>query len=213
MWIDALKLLFSLNKPVYLVLANAIEVAGFAIIIALVIGIPLGVLAGFHRFPLQRVLLFLLHLWLFVPMLGLGIFFFYVNQSNFISPTGYILWSALLIIPYFSSLIADVFYTVDPGAKTDAVALGANRWQLYNAFVKEKSVELWGAISVGVARIFAEVGAFFLVLGYMFNLGFPSKPVFVLEGPPANLAVALMLFVIGGVVYLAIHIIQFSQEQ
>jgi len=213
MWLDALKLLFSLNKPVYLVLANAIEVTGFAIIIALIIGIPLGVLAGFNRFPLQRFVLFLLHLWLFIPMLGLGIFFFYISNSTFINPTGYIFWSALLIIPYFSSLIADVFYTVDSGAKVDAIALGANRWQLYNAFVKEKSVELWGAISVGVARIFAEVGAFFLVLGYLFNLGFPSKPVFVLEGSSAHLAVSLMLFIIGGVVYLAIHVIQFGQEE
>ncbi len=212
MWLEALQLIFSLHKPVFLVLANAIEVTGFAIIIALVIGIPLGVLSGFHRFPFQRFVLFLLHLWMFAPMLALGIFLYFVHAQTMISPTGYILWGALLVIPYFSSLIADAFYGVKADSKTDIIALGANRWQMYNVFVRENSIELWGAVSAGVARIFAEVGAFFLILGYRYELGFPSKPVFVLKTASENLAVALMLFMIGGVVYLGIHFIQFSQE-
>ena len=149
---------------------------------------------------------------MFLPVVGLGIFFTHSNTKTLISPPGYILWGALLIAPYFSSLIADIFFKIPREAREDAVALGASRWQQYYLFFREERALIWGALSVGIARIFAEIGAFFLILGFLFGAGFPSKPALILVGAPAHLAVALLLFVIGGLVYLGIHLYQFGRE-
>lgn len=212
MWADAIQLIFELNKPVYLNVANAVEVAGFAIIIALVIGVPLGIVIGFHRFQARKLVLFFLHLWMFVPAVGLGIFLAFLHNQTVIAPPGYIFWGALLIFPYFTSLLADIFYDIPRDAKLDVVALGASYWQRYYAFFKEKRTLVWGALSVGIARIFTEIGGFFLILGFLYNTSFPSEPAIALHGSAEIMAVAIMLFCISGVVYLGIHFFQFARE-
>ncbi|MCF7803463.1 MAG: ABC transporter permease subunit [Candidatus Marinimicrobia bacterium] len=205
--------LFTGEKIVWMNLANAVEIAGYAIVIALLVSIPFGLLIGIERFPGKRLLLFLVHLWMYVPAVGLGIFLYYQSTGEFISPIGLILWSAILIIPLMTGLIADILLERDQRVDEEIYALGASKLQMYFTQMNEKRTAIYGAISGGFARIFIEIGSFYLVLSFLFGQGFPSKPVFNLSGASAHLAVALGLFLIGGIIYLGIHFLQFYRRR
>jgi|GEM_PF-2242152 len=213
MFSEALMQLLGANKLVWLNLANAIEVAGYAIIIGLVISIPLGLFLGFESFPGRRFILALVHIWLFVPAIGLGIFLYYHVWHSFLDPIGFIIWTAVLLVPLFTALIADSLIDRNPQADEDLYGLGATRWQMYFEIVRERRATVYGALAVGIARVFTEIGAFFLVLGFIYHQGFPSKPVFELPTASAHLAVAIGLFLIGGIIYIGIHLLQFRKGQ
>lgn len=212
MFTDAIKLLVQFDKLVYLNIANALEVAGYIVIIALVVGLPLGIITGMARFRFRRLVLYLLHLWMYVPALGIGIFLYYLQWGRFISPIGFILWGAALALPIVAGLTADVFTGGLQAAHEDALALGANRWQAYILLARQRREQLYGVITAAIARVFTEIGAFYLVISFLFRQGFPSKPVFVLTGAAPHLAVALAMFFFGIVVAAGLHFVQFKHE-
>ncbi|MBS1271758.1 MAG: hypothetical protein MAGBODY4_00890 [Candidatus Marinimicrobia bacterium] len=213
MFLDAVIQLFTADKLVWLNLANAMEVAGYAIIIALIISIPLGTLIGFESFPGRRIILALVHIWLFIPAIGIGASLYYAAHQSFMQPLGFIVWSSLLLIPLFTGLIANSLIDRNPQADEDLYGLGATRWQMHFAVIRDRSATVYGALAVGIARIFTEIAAFFLVISFIFHQGFPSKPVFDLPTASAHLAVAIGLFIIGSLVYLGIHVFQFRRGQ
>jgi len=208
---EALNLLITLDKAVYLNLANALEIGGYSLVIALVLGVPMGVLLGVNRFRGRRAMLFLVHLWLFLPLVSLGLFLAYVRTGSVPEPLVYIVWMALFIWPVFTALIADVLNRCDEAAIESAFAAGATRWQLYLTLVREYREGIFGAVTLGIARVFTEIGGFFLVLGVLHGKGFPLRPHTPLTDPVSNLAVAIGLVLFGAIIYLLIHLIQFKR--
>lgn len=211
MLIDALRLLFSGNADVFMNLANSLEVAGYIFVIALLVGFPLGAVVAIHDFRGKKLIQFLLHGWLFIPVLSLGMFIFALESGNMIHPLGLIGWGSLLAIPLISAVIVDAFDWRDRDAILNARALGASRWQLYSTVIREKREAVYGAITVGLGRIITEIAGFFLVISFMFSVGFPSKPIFEIETAEANLAVALGLLLIGIILYGGIYFAQYRE--
>ncbi|HKJ68204.1 MAG TPA: hypothetical protein VKA68_09640 [bacterium] len=212
MLIEALQLLIQLNGAVFLNIANALEVAGYIIILALVTGLPIGMLTGVHTFRFRRLVLYLLHIWLFLPATGLGIFISYLHTDQFISPLGFIFWGALLTIPIIAGLTADVFSSDSRATRDETLALGASRWQMYATMARQKREQIYGVVTVGIARVFTEIGGFYLMISFVFKQGFPSVPVFELSNAPEHLAVAIGLFLFGVLVYSGLHIVQFKKD-
>jgi len=192
-------------------LANSLEVTGYIFVIALIVGFPLGTVIAIHEFRGKKVLLFLIHAWLFIPVLSLGIFIFALESKSMIAPLGFIGWGSLLAMPLITAVIVDAFDWRDKDAILNAKALGATRWQLYSTVIREKQEAIYGAIAIGLGRIITEIAGFFLVLSFMFSVGFPSKPIFEIHTAVANLAVALGLILIGLLLYAGIHFAQFRE--
>ncbi len=211
MLIEAIQLLFSGDPDVFMNLANALEVTGYIFVIALIIGFPLGTLVGIHEFPGKKVLQFLVHGWLFIPALSIGIFLFALETGRMIPPLGFIGWGSLLVAPVIAGVIINAFDWRDKEAVLSARALGATTWQLYSTVLQEKRESVYGALVLGFARILTEIAGFFLVVSFMFSVGFPSKPVFEIHTAEANLAVALGLLLIGLIIYSGIFVVQFRR--
>lgn len=210
---EAINLLIALDKPVFLNLANTLEVTGYAVILALIVGLPLGAVLGVHRFKGRKFLLFLFHLWLYLPLVGLGVFLLHSEQGVFPGPLLYILLLSLITLPLLTSLIGDVLNNRSADAVESALAVGASTWQLYTTLLNEYRSAIFGAIAVGIARIFAEVGAFYLVLSAIYSTDFPAKPQVSVTGGAGNLAVAIALFLCGGIVYVLIYLTQFRRGE
>lgn len=211
MLIDALRLLFSGNADVFMNLANSLEVTGYIFVIALLVGFPLGSIIAIHEFRGKKLLQFLIHGWLFIPALSLGMFIFALENKSMISPLGFIGWGSLLAIPLITAVIVDAFDWRDRDIILNARALGATRWQLYSTVMQEKREAVYGALAIGLGRVMTEVAGFFLVTSFMFSSGFPSKPIFHLETAEANLAVAIGLILIGIILYCGIYFAQFRE--
>ncbi len=212
MLIKAIQLLIEFNGAVYLNIANALEVAGYIIILALLSGLPIGILTGLHHFRFRRLILYLLHIWMFLPATGLGVFIYYLHSGQFISPLGFIFWGTVLTIPIIAGLTADLFVSDTRTAVDDALALGATRRQIYATMTKQKREQIYGVVTAGIARVFTEIGGFYLIISFVFRQGFPSTPVFELADAPEHLAVALGLFLFGVLVYSGLHIAQFKKD-
>jgi ABC-type tungstate transport system substrate-binding protein len=210
-FIEAVQLLFTGNDLVLLNLVNALEVAGYVFVAALVIGLPLGALFGIHDFPGKRVLRLLLHIWLFIPALGIGIFFYYLEHNSMISPVGFLIWGTILMIPTISAIIADLFTWRDKNTILNVVSLGATRLQLYITLLREKREGLFGAITIGLARITTEIATFFLVLSFLYSQEFPSKPATSVPSSTGLLAVAIGIFLFSSFIYFGFHFVQFKK--
>lgn len=212
MLFEAIQLLIQFNGLVYLNIANALEIAGYIIILALLTGLPIGILTGLHQFRFRRLVLYLLHIWMFFPATGLGVFVYYVQAGQFISPLGFIFWGALLTIPVIAGLTADLFVSDSRTAVDETLALGATRGQMYVTMARQKREQIYGVVTAGIARVFTEIGGFYLMVSFVFKQGFPSTPVFELSNAPEHLAVATGLFLFGVLIYSGLHIAQFKKD-
>jgi len=210
---DALQLLVQFNGTVYLNIANALEVAGYIVLLGLFIGLPLGILVGLWRFPVRRLVLYLLHVWLFLPATGLGIFLYFLQNGKFITPIGFIVWGSVLVFPIIAAMIANIFVSDSREALENAASLGATRWQLIGTLLKEKREQIYGIMTLAIARVFTEIGGFYLVVSFLYNQGFPSRPIYDLSGAAEHLAVAFGILFFGILVYTGLHFAQFRRER
>ncbi len=108
-------------------------------------------------------------------------------------------------------MVANIFVADSREALENAASLGATRWQLIGTLLKEKREQIYGIITLAVARVFTEIGGFYLVVSFLYEQGFPSRPIYALTGPAEHFAVALGILFFGILVYSGLHLAQFRR--
>ena len=172
-FLGALELIMSLDPEMAEIVGLSLFVSGLSVLIATLIGIPLGVLLGIHRFRGRGIILRIVYTFMSMPPVICGLFVFLILmrrgplgqfQLNY-TVTAMIIAQTLLVIPIVVGLTYNLVRDrASAVAKLDAT-LGGNRLSSLRLLIYEMRYGLVAAIVSGFGRAISEVGAVMIVGG------------------------------------------------
>jgi len=151
----------------------SLQVALAATVIACVVGIPLGFVAGTTRFWGRRAALTTINTLLAFPTVVVGLVIWGLLARR--GPLGGLgllyTWVAIvaaevvLAVPIAAALTAAAVQAVDPRVRRTALTLGAGPWRTHWAVAREARYAVMSGVIVAFGRVLAEVGAAMIVGG------------------------------------------------
>jgi tungstate transport system permease protein len=203
--------IFSVNLPeLGGIIWLSLKVSGSALVVAALMGLPLAALLALKNFPLRGALLNLLHTFMGLPPVVVGLFLYLLLSrqgvlgfmSLLYTPAAMVLAQSILALPIVASLSHAAIIKVDPIIRQAALTLGATPRQQAVIIVKEARYGILAAVMAGLGRATAEVGAVLMVGGNIAGLTRVMTTTIALETDKGNFALALAL----GVVLLTISL-------
>lgn len=149
------------------------RVTGFALLIAIVLGVPIGALVGLTRFPGRRLVTLVLYTGMGLPpvVVGLVVYMLLSRSGPFgsldwlFTPSAMVTAQAIIAFPLVAALTMSAVDGVDPDLRLQVRALGATRWQTGWTVLREARIGVTAAIVAAFGGIISEVGAVMLVGG------------------------------------------------
>jgi tungstate transport system permease protein len=149
------------------------EVTGLALVIATVLGVPVGAVVGLTRFPGRRLVTLLLYTGMGLPPVVVGLFVYLMlshsgpfgSLSWLFTPPAMIVAQTIIAFPLVGALTMSAVEGVDPELRLQVRALGATRWQTGWTVLREARIGLTAAIVAAFGGIISEVGAVMLTGG------------------------------------------------
>jgi tungstate transport system permease protein len=204
-FLDALRLLTSLDPALLEILALTLQVTGAALLFAMLIGIPIGVGMGLSgRIPAAGCLVPLIYTGMGLPpvVVGLFVYLFLSNQGPLgglqwlFTPTAMILAQTIIALPLVIGLTLTAVQSVDPMLYLQLRSLGATRRQMAWTILTEARLGMVAAVVAAFGSIISEVGAVMLVGGNIARETRVMTTAIVLETRKGNFDLALALGII-----------------
>jgi len=170
---QAVVLLFTGDAYVFEVMWMSVQVAGFATLLGMVVGIPIGAWLALKRFWGWSTAATILNVGLMLPPVVIGLFVFLLlsRQGPFgslgllYSPTAMIIAEFFIAAPVIAAITMGGVASVPKEVRLQAMGLGASRWQTTWLVVREARVTLLAGIVAGFGAAISEVGAVMMVGG------------------------------------------------
>jgi tungstate transport system permease protein len=170
---DALRLVFAGSERVWSVIILSLEVSGSAVLIATLMGVPIGYMLGMSRFAGRGVLLLLVNTAMGFPPVVIGLFVYLTLSRNgplgvlnwLFKPEGMVLAQVVLAVPLVIGVTAAAISSVARDLRLQVRGLGASRFQEGYAVLKEARRGVVASIIAGFGAIISEVGAVSIVGG------------------------------------------------
>jgi tungstate transport system permease protein len=170
---DAFFLLFSGSQDVWRVVILSLSVSGSAIVIATVVGVPLGYMLGMSRFAGRGVLMLLVNTAMGFPpvVMGLVVYLMLAPPSPLeglhllYTPAAMSFAQTILALPLVVGVTAAAIASVPRDLRLQIRALGATRTQEGAAVLRESRKGVMASIIAGFGAIVSEVGAVSIVGG------------------------------------------------
>ncbi|MGD0281710.1 MAG: ABC transporter permease [Dissulfurispiraceae bacterium] len=210
---SALFLILNLDKELLGIIFLSIMVSGSALLCATFIGVPLGALLAFRKFPLRDLSISILNTFMGLPPVVVGLFLYLLLSrsgplgfmSLLYTPSAMIVAQSILAFPIVSSLSHSAIVSVDPIIKQTARTLGATRFQVSLTVIREARYGIMSAIIAAFGRVMAEVGAILIVGGNIAGFTRVMTTTIALETDKGNFELALALGIILLSISLAIN--------
>src|SRR5688572_19342696 len=166
---DALKqafgILISAQSYVVDVLMMSLRVSGMAILLGVLLGMPIGIVAGIFRFRGRRLLIALIHTGFALPPVVVGLFVYMLLSRSgpagslglLFTPTAMIVAQSILAAPYVAGITLAAVQAVPADVRLQALALGAAPARAIWAHVREARLGLMAAIVAGFGAVISEV--------------------------------------------------------
>lgn len=176
-YIDALTEGFSLLSTgaidVWTIVLTSLRVSGAAVVIALVVGLPLGLLLGAGRFIGRRVALIVFNAGMGLPPVLVGLLVAMTlsrrgplgDLSLLYTKSAMIIAQVMISTPIVVAISAAAVSSVPRELRLQARSLGAPWWRVGLLVLKEARVGLIAAVAGGFGQIISEVGAVQMVGG------------------------------------------------
>lgn len=215
-----IELLFGFDPEVLGVLRLSLFVSVFAVLIAVVIGVPLGSIIAIKKFPFKKIVIALINTSMGLPPVVVGLVVaLFLSRSG---PLGYLQWlytakgmilaQAIIATPIVTGLSLAAMQAVDPKLYKQILSLGATTWQAILVLLKEIRLSIFAAIIAGFGSVISEVGAVMMVGGNIKNQTRVLTTAVVLETQMGNfdiaIALGLILLVMSFIINLALTFIQ-----
>jgi len=205
---EAWTLLTSADTYVWEVVLRSLSISGAALLLATLIGLPLGAVLALSRFRLRTPVVALVNTGLAFPpvVVGLTVYLLLSRSgplgplSLLYTPSAVILAQVVLAGPYIAAVTLAALDGVPPDVRQQARGLGANRWQAVLLHLREARASLVAAVAAGFGAVISEVGAVMIVGGNLLGETRVMTTAIVLETRRGNFGVAIAL----GIVLLAI---------
>ncbi len=198
---EALRLLSQRDPYVLEITALTLRVSGTATVVALCLGIPMGVLLAFIHFPGKRLLVAAVNTGMGLPPVVVGLIVALLLWRSgplgrlhlIYTPTAMIIAQALLAWPIVTGLTMAALQQLDPRLRWQLLGLGASAFQVTLLLLWETRLLLLAAIIAAFGAVISEVGASMMVGGNIAHHTRVLTTATVLETSKGNFALAMAL--------------------
>ncbi|MCL4803703.1 MAG: ABC transporter permease [Anaerolineae bacterium] len=199
---EALGLLTGFDPALMEVVGMTLRVTGGALLLATLIGLPLGAALGLRdRVPAGGCVMPIIYTGMGLPPVVVGLFV-YLMLSNqgplgrlgwLFKPPAMIVAQVIIALPLIVGLTLTSLRSIDPTVKLQVRSLGATRAQTAWTLIREARLGVLAAIIAAFGGIISEVGAVMLVGGNIEGQTRVLTTAIVLETRRGNFALALAL--------------------
>ena len=159
-------LLVSGDPEVMGIVLTSLNISGAAILIAALIGVPVGLFLGVKRFPGRGGVLLVLNTLMALPTVVVGLFVYGLisrqgplgDWNLLFTPAGVILGECILALPIVANLTVAAVEGLDPRLGMTIKTLGGGAWRYARAILIEARPAIMAAVIAGFGRVVAEVG-------------------------------------------------------
>lgn len=195
------------------IIALSMLVSGAAVVLAMAIGVPLGVWLGLHCFPGRRLLVTVVNTGMGLPPVVVGLFVFLLLARSgplggfelLYTPAAMIAAQTAIAVPLVVGVTLAAIQALDERLHVLLLSLGASRLQVYLKLLAEARLSLAAALAAAFGAVISEVGAVMMVGGNIRGQTRVMTTAIVLETRQGNFALAVALSVILLVIALAVN--------
>jgi len=202
--LSALSMIWSLDAGLVAIVSLSLRVTLSAVVIACVIGLPLGALAGAAVFPGRGVLRLLLNALMALPPVVVGLTVYLMLSASgplgplrlLYTPTAMIIAQVILVTPIVAALTSQVVEDLHREYSETFRSLGVGVWTRIGALLWDARLAVLTVALAGFGRAMAEVGAVLIVGGNIHHVTRVMTTTIALETSRGNLELALALGVV-----------------
>lgn len=184
-----------------------------AIVVSMLLGVPVGIFLGLHRFPGRRLVVTLVNTGMGLPpvVVGLAVFLLLARGGPLGSlellytPSAMIIAQVVIAWPLVVGVTLAAVQGLDARLRLQILSLGASPGQLYWKLVREARLSLVAALAAGFGSVISEVGAVMMVGGNIRGETRVMTTAIVLETRQGNFRLAVALGVVLLLVTLAVN--------
>lgn len=188
-------------REILLIVGRTLQVSGSSLVLACLIGIPIGTAIGMLDFRFKRHLQILIYTGMGLPPVVVGLAAYlmlsnqgYLGELNWLfTVNGMILAQTVLAFPLASGLTISAVEAVPEELLLQVRSLGASPWQERKAVLHQARRGLMAAVLAALGRIISEVGAVMLVGGNIAGQTRVLSTAIVLETRQGSFGFALAL--------------------
>lgn len=170
---DAFRLIFGGSSDVWPIIGLSLAVSGTAVVLATLIGVPVGYALGQSRFAGRAALIVLVNTAMGFPPVVVGLFVYmalsrtgpFGSLSLLFTPQSMVIAQVILAAPLVAGVTTAAIASVPRDLRLQVRALGASRVQEGLAVLKEARRGVMAAVIAGFGGIISEVGAVQIVGG------------------------------------------------
>lgn len=172
-FIEAWRLLLGGDAAIYEITLRSLWVSGLALLVAVVVGVPLGGLVALREFRGRRFTVAAVNTGMAAPPVVVGLLVALFLTRN--GPLGefrllYTNWAMVIAqfviaLPVVVGLSLAALQQLEPGLRQQIAALGAGRLQAFLLQLREIRVALLATVMAAFGAVISEVGAVMMVGG------------------------------------------------
>jgi len=212
---EAWQLLTAGDPYVMAVVVRSLAISGSALVLATLIGLPIGAAIGLSNFRLRVPAIAIVNTGLALPPVVAGLAVYLLLSRS--GPLGHLEmlftpWAmgfaqVVLAGPYIAAVTLAALESLPPDIGLQARGLGASRLQAARLQMREVRTSLVAAVAAGFGAIISEVGAAMLVGGNILGQTRVMTTTIVLETRRGNFGVAIALGAVLLIVALLVNLV------
>lgn len=219
--VRAFQLIFTFDPEVMSIAGLSLRISLSSVAIASIICIPLGSLIHFNNFRGKRILISIIQTFYSVPTVTVGLLVFMLFSSAgplggldiMFTPTVMIIGQVILVLPILIGMTITGLSGVDKTIIDTARSLGASRWQMAVAVIREGRFAVTAAVILAFGRAISEVGLALMVGGNIRGFTRVLTTAISLETSKGDLELSIALGIILIFIALVINIIMNRIQQ
>jgi tungstate transport system permease protein len=218
--LTALELIISFDRDVRMTVWTSLYTSSCSIVIAALIGVPVGLWLGLNRFRGRQIVIALLNTLMAMPTVVVGLLLFgLLSRQGPLGPLG-LLFTPLAMIagqtvlatPIVANLVLSAVTGADRRIINTALTLGATQLQAAIQLLREIRFGVMAAVIAGFGRVIAEVGVAMMLGGNIRNSTRTMTTAIALETSKGEfafgLALGMLLLSVALIVNLFLNVLQ-----
>jgi len=189
------------GSTIWPIVALSLWVAGIAVAIASLVGLPLGAWLGLSRFRGKQLLSASIYTGMAMPPVVVGLLVYLLLSRSgplgslawLFTPNAMILAQVVLDLPFVVGITMGAVAAIPPELYFQVQGLGASRWQARWTILREARPGVVLAVATAFGRSMSEVGAVWMVGGNIQGHTRVLTTAIVLETGKGEFALALVL--------------------
>jgi tungstate transport system permease protein len=200
----AVRLLVTADADVLGILWTSLQVSGSATLIALLLGIPAGVVLALTRFRGRTLLISTVNTGMGLPPVVVGLFVTILLWRSgplggleiLYTPAAIVLAQAIIAAPIVTGITLAAVQNVPAKFRLQLVGLGASRPQMVWVVLREARLPMLAAVMAGFGGVISEIGASLMVGGNIKGQTRTLTTAMVLETGKGNFEIAIALSIL-----------------